>query len=83
MQLNKNLIHMIDSDDGNVLQVRSHSVFRYPKHSDDVYLAVEVVHSHSGLRYTQMLQLPTTVAKVIGRDLSFYGETSQPSHPDF
>lgn len=83
MHLDPEIVTILESEDNNLLQVRSYTVFRAPKYSDDIYVSLNVVHAHSGLRYMQMIQIPTTIAKALGRILQTNGELGHPSHPDF
>lgn len=83
MKLTKHILKELDSEESNLGKVRDHIVFRAPKHSKDLYIAMNVVHAQSGLRYVQVFQLPLNVARGLAIDVSAHAELDNVSGPDF
>lgn len=83
MRLSKQILRELESDQSNLVRVKDHVVFRAPKHSKDLYIAMSVVHAQSGLRYTQVFQLPLNIARGLAADVTSHAELDQAAGPDF
>lgn len=83
MKLSKQILRELEGEQSNLVRVKDHIVFRAPKLSRDLYVAMSVVHAQSGLRYTQVFQLPLNIARGLAADVTSHAELDPPSGPDF
>ena len=83
MRLTKSILNELDGDNSNLVRVKDHVVFRAPKHSKDLYLALRLTHIQTGMSYVQVMQLPVNVARGMVSDVGSHAELDRTDGPDF